>query len=52
MRLSPDEVTTLISLIAAARIYVTAQGWLDAHTATFLDAILTIAMGYFTNKRG
>lgn len=51
MRFSPDQLTTALSIVAAARIYFTAQGWLDAHTATFLDAVLTIAIGYYTNRK-
>jgi len=50
-KFSPDQITTLLGVAAALRIYFSAQGWLDANTAALLDALIALAAGYYTNRR-
>jgi hypothetical protein len=50
-KLSPDQITTLLGVVAAFKVYVFAQGWIDANTDALFNALLAIAAGYYSNRK-
>lgn len=49
--LTPDQITTLLGIAAALKVYAFAQGWVDANTDALFNALLAIAAGYYSNRK-
>ncbi|NEQ22891.1 MAG: hypothetical protein F6K28_27810 [Microcoleus sp. SIO2G3] len=50
-KLSPDQITTLLGVTAALKVYFFAQGWIDANTDALFNALLALAAGYYSNRK-
>lgn len=51
LKLNPDQATTILGILAALNLYLTARGTIDQPTCELISAVLVLLGGYFTNKR-